>query len=156
SLRTLRRNIGFTAIIVGALAVGIGANTAIFTLIDAVLIRTLPVPHPEQLVSIGNPARVSSGSQGSPRTDLISAAVFRDIRAQNTSFSDVLASGRSDRLDVRIEDKASGEFEHPRGRFVSSNYFAVMGVKPMLGRPLESSMDDAVGSSPVLVISHGY
>jgi predicted permease len=156
ALRTLRRNAGFTAVVVGALAVGIGANTAIFTLIDAVLVRTLPVDHPEQLVSIGNPARVSSISQGSPRTDLLSAPVYRDLRANTTLFSDVLASGRSDRLDVRIDDRASGEFEHPRGRFVSSNYFTVLGVKPKLGRALESSMDDVAGSSPVLVISDGY
>jgi predicted permease len=156
AVRTLRRNAGFTAIVVGALAVGIGANTAIFTLIDAVLVRTLPVPHPEQLVSIGNPTRVSSISQGSPRTDLLSAPVYRDLRANTTLFTDVLASGRADRLDVRIDDKADGEFEHPRGRFVSSNYFSVLGVKPLLGRALEASMDDVAGSSPVLVISHGY
>src|SRR4051812_23674476 len=134
AVRTLRRNIGFTAVIVGALAVGIGANTAIFTLIDAVLLRTLPVPHPEQLVSIGNQARVNSLSQGSPRTDLLSAPVYRDIRAQNDIFTDVLASGRTDRLDARLADKTGGEFEHPRGRFVSSNYFSVLDVKPLLGR----------------------
>jgi len=58
ALRTLRRNVGFTAVIVGALALGIGANTAIFTLIDAVLVRSLPVSHPEQLVAVGDPTRV--------------------------------------------------------------------------------------------------
>jgi predicted permease len=155
ALRTLKRNIGFTAVVVTALAIGIGANTAIFTLIDAVLVRTLPVSHPEQLVSIGNPARVSSLSQGSPRTDLMAVPVYHDLRANNPVFTDVLASGRASRLDVRIADKA-GEFEHPRGRFVSSNYFSVLGVKPYLGRSLEASMDDVPGSSPVVVISHGY
>ena len=156
ALRTLKRNLGFTAVVVTALAIGIGANTAIFTLIDAVLVRTLPVSHPEQLVSIGNPARVSSLSQGSPRTDLIAAPVYRDLRAHNQIFTDVLASGRASRLDVRIGDKGSGEFEHPRGRFVSGNYFSVLGVKPLIGRSLEASMDEVPGSSPVLVISHGY
>jgi predicted permease len=155
ALRTLRRNIGFTAIVVTALAVGIGANTAIFTLIDAVLVRTLPVSHPEQLVSIGNPTRVSSLSQGSPRTDLIAVPVYKDLRANNQIFTDILASGRAPRLDARIGDKA-GEFEHPRGRFVSGNYFAVLGVKPYIGRAFDASMDDVAGSSPALVNSHGY
>lgn len=156
ALRTLKRNIGFTAVVVGALAIGIGANTAIFTLIDAVLVRTLPVPHPEQLVSIGNPARVGALSIGSPRPDILSAAVFRDIRKENQLFSDVLASGRTGRLDARLGGATNGEFEHPRGRFVSANYFAVLGITPMLGRPFEASMDDVAGSSPVITISHGY
>ncbi|HEY4304857.1 MAG TPA: ABC transporter permease [Gemmatimonadaceae bacterium] len=156
ALRTLRRNIGFTAIVVTALAIGIGANTAIFTLIDAVLVRTLPVAHPEQLVSIGNPARVSSLSQGSPRTDIMAMPVYKDLRANNQIFTDVLASGRAPRLDARIGDKSTGEFEHPRGRFISGNYFSVLGIKPLLGRAFDASMDDVVGSSPVLVMSHGY
>jgi hypothetical protein len=63
ALRTLRRNAGFTFVIVAALALGIGANTAIFTLINAVIVRA-PVAHPEQLVAIGDPARVNSLSQG--------------------------------------------------------------------------------------------
>src|SRR3954470_21041519 len=64
ALRTLRRNLGFTAVITAALALGIGANTAIFTLIDAVVVRTLPVKNPQELVAIGNPARVNSFSMG--------------------------------------------------------------------------------------------
>jgi hypothetical protein len=121
ALRTLRRNAGFTAIIILALATGIGANTAIFTLIDAVLMRRLPVAHPEQLVSIGDPTRVSGLAMGSPRTDMLSAPVYRDLRAQNQLFTDVLASGRAPRLDARIDNSGDGEFEHPQGRFVSSN-----------------------------------
>jgi predicted permease len=156
ALRTLRRNIGFTAIVVVALAIGIGANTAIFTLIDAVLVRTLPVSHPEQLVSIGNPARVNSLSQGSPRTDLIAVPVYKDVRANNQLFTGVLASGAASRLDARVGDSSSGEFEHPRGRMVSGNYFSLLGVRPFIGRALDASMDDVPGSSPVLVISHGY
>ena len=156
AFRTLKRNVGFTAVIVIALAVGIGANTAIFTLIDAVLVRTLPVSHAEQLVAIGNPARVGSLSMGSPRVDLISAPVYRDIRDQNRIFSDVLASGRSGRLDVRIDGSTTSEFEHPPGRYVSGNYFSVLDVKPLLGRAFDASMDRVAGSSPVVVISHGY
>jgi predicted permease len=155
ALRTLRRNIGFTTVIVGALALGIGANTAIFTLIDAVVVRSLPVAHPEQLVAIGDPTRVSSMSGGSPRTDLLSYPLFRDLRDQNQVFSGVLASGRTDRLDVRI-DGTSGEFEHPRGRFVSGNYFSLLGVRAFAGRTFDASADASPGASPIMTISYGY
>src|SRR5689334_9815401 len=77
SLRTLRRNPSFTALVVLTLAIGIGANTAIFTLIDAVLLRTLPVREAEQLVAIGVPTRVNSLSTGGPRTDLLSYPLYR-------------------------------------------------------------------------------
>ncbi len=155
ALRTLRRNFGFTAVIVSALALGIGANTAIFSLIDAVLVRSLPVSHPEQLVAIGDPTRVGSMSSGSPRTDLLSYPLFRDLRDQNHVFSGVLASGRTDRLDVRIEG-TSGEFEHPRGRFVSGNYFSLLGVPAFAGRTFDASADAVLGASPIATISYGY
>jgi len=155
ALRTLRRNFGFTAVIVGALALGIGANTAIFTLIDAVLVRSLPVSHPEQLVAIGDPTRVGSMSSGSPRTDILSYPLFRDLRDQNHVFSGVLASGRTDRLDLRI-DGGSGDFEHPRGRFVSGNYFSLLGVGAFAGRTFDASADASPGASPIATISYGY
>ena len=155
ALRTLRRNAGFTAIIVCALALGIGANTAIFTLIDAVVVRTLPVSHPEQLVAIGDPSRVSSFSQGSPRIDLLSAPLFNDLRAGSRSFSGMLASGHPGRLDVRIGASGS-ELEHPRGRFVSANYFQLLGVSASRGRVFDGGEDQNVGGSPVATISYGY
>ncbi|HEX4683155.1 MAG TPA: ABC transporter permease [Gemmatimonadaceae bacterium] len=155
AVRTLRRNAGFTAVIVGALAIGVGANTAIFTLIDAVMMRRLPVPHPEQLVVVGDPARIGGMSQGSVRLDLLSYPVYKDLRGDNHVFSDVLASGRSARLDVQV-DGSRAELEHPRGRFVSSNYFSVLGVPALMGRTLDTHMDDVSGSSPVAVISYAY
>ena len=155
ALRTLRRNAGFTTVIVGALALGIGANTAIFTLVDAVVVRSLPVVHAEQLVAVGDPTRVGSMSNGSPRTDLLSYPLYRELRDQNHLFSGVLASGRADRLDVRIEG-TSGEFEHPRGRFVSGNYFSVLGVPAFAGRTFDASTDVIAGASPMATISYGY
>jgi predicted permease len=157
--RTLRRNAGFTAVIVGALALGIGANTAIFTLVDAVLVRTLPPPvsHAEQLVAIGNPVRVGSFSIGLPRTDLLSYPLYSDLRDQNRIFTGLFASGRTGRLDVRIDDHVGdGEFEHPHGRFVSGNYFAVLGVPAYAGRVFDASVDRVIGGSPVATISYGY
>jgi predicted permease len=158
AVRTLRRNPGFATIIVLALAIGIGANTAIFTLIDAVVVRGLPVPHPEQLVAVGDTRRVSSLSQGSPRTDIISYPLYRDIREHFGSFSGVLASGRVDRMDVRVGTSNSGEAgaEHPRGRFVSDNYFSVLGIPAFRGRTFAGTEDAVPGGAPVAVISYGY
>ena len=138
TLRTLRRNVGFTFLVVGALAIGIGANTAIFGMIDAVFVRGLPVPHPEALVAVGDPTRVNSYSTGTPRTDLLSAPVYRAVRDNNTVFTGVLASGKTDRLDVRV---GGGELEHPRGRFVSGNYFSVLGISASIGRVFDASAD---------------
>jgi predicted permease len=154
ALRTLRRNAGFTIVIVCALALGIGANTAIFSLIDAVVVRGLPIRNPDELVAIGDPARVGAFSQGSPRTDLISYPLYKDLRDHNRSFSGLVASGRTGRLDVHI-DAASG-LEHPRGRFVSANYFSVLGVPAAAGRVFDGSEDQSIGGSPVATISHGY
>ena len=160
ALRTLRRSPAFAAVAVLALALGIGATTAIFTLINAALLRTLPVPHPEQLVGIGDPTRVNSASMGTPRTDLISYPLYLDLRDGNKLVTGLLASGRGGRLDVVIGDsarpRAGGEAEHPRGRLVSGNYFAVLGVPAFAGRTLAVEDDGAPGTGAVAVISHRY
>ena len=156
ALRTLRRNIGFTSVIVAALAVGIGANTAIFTLVDSVLVAKLPVRDPDALVSVGDPARVGNMNIGMPPvTSVLSYPVYKDLRDRNRVFSGILASGRSDRLDVRI-DQSAAELEHPRGRFVSGNYFSLLGVHAELGRTFDATVDDNRGGSPVITISYGY
>jgi predicted permease len=154
ALRTLRRNPAFTAVVVLTLALGIGANTAIFTLIDAVILRHIPVRHAEELVAIGNTARVGSLSQGSPRADLLSYPLYRDLRDRNALVSGLVASGRMARLDVRATP--NGELQHPRGRFVSGNYFQVLGVPAQIGRTFDGGEDATIGASPVVVISDGY
>src|SRR5215208_3293487 len=160
ALRTLRRSPAFATVAVLALALGIGATTAIFTLINAALLRRLPVPHPEQLVGIGDPTRVNSASMGTPRTDLISYPLYLDLRDGNKLVTGLLASGRGGRLDVVIGDsarpRARGEAEHPRGRLVSGNYFAVLGVPAFAGRTLAVEDDGAPGTGAVAVISHRY
>src|SRR6185369_6187810 len=88
-VRTLRKNRGFTAVMLLILALGIGANTAMFTLIDALLLRSLPVPDPASLVSIADPSRTGSLSQGTPRSDLFSYPLYQDIRARNRSLTGV-------------------------------------------------------------------
>jgi predicted permease len=153
--RTLRRSRAFTTVIVVMLALGIGANTAIFTLIEALMVRALPVSHPEQLVAIGDQARVSGSSGGAPRTDLISYPLYLDLRTHSRTLSGILASGRAGRLDVHV-DAVNAPLEHPRGRFVSGNYFSLLGVPAVRGRVFGEGEDHAEGASPVAVISYGY
>ena len=152
--RTLRRNLGFSLVVVLTLAFGIGANTAIFTLVDAVLLRQLDVRRPEELVAVGDPARVTSLSQGGPRFDLLSYPVYEEIRHRASVFQGgVLASGRADRVELAIDGR---EAERARGRYVSGNFFSVLGVPAALGRTFGAEEDVAPGASPVVVISHDY
>ncbi|HEY2378595.1 MAG TPA: ABC transporter permease [Gemmatimonadaceae bacterium] len=153
AIRTLRRNAGFSLVVVLTLALGIGANTAIFTLIDSVLLRPLEVPRPEQLVAIGNPSRTGGVSQGGPRLDLISYPMYQTFQQRATMFQGMLASGRVDQMDLVVDGRAP---EHPRARYVSGNYFRVLGVPVALGRPFGKAEDAGPGASPVIVISYDY
>lgn len=155
ALRSMRQNLGFTAVVLLTLALGIGANTSTFTLIDALVLRPLPVPHPERLVTIGNPARTGGLSEGTPRNDIVSYPVFADVRAQSKLLSGIYATGRASRLDM-LADDAQKEPEHPRGRYVSANFFSVLQVPTALGRTFASDEDRAPGGAPVIVISHAY
>jgi predicted permease len=155
ALRTLRHNMGYAAVIILALAIGIGANTAIFTLVDALLMTSLPVKNPSELVAIGDPRRTGGMSIGSPRTDLLSYQLYRDLVRDNTVFSDIVATGRSSRLDVRI-DSTNQELEHPRARYVSGNYFPVLGVGASAGRTFGPEVDRSIDAAPVATISYGY
>jgi len=161
ALRSLRNNVAFTLVIVLSLAIGIGANTAIFTLIDALLLRPLPVPNADELVVIGNPARTNSASEGSLRVDLFSYRAYQEVRKESRFFTGLAATGRTGRLDVVIPDstarrRADAGAEHPRGRLVSGNYFAVLGVPAFAGRTLTVDDDRVANGSPVAVLSYAY
>jgi len=153
-LRMLRRDAGFTLLVIGGLALGIGANATIFSLIDAMLVRKLPVTNPNELVIVGRPALVNSFGGGPPRGDFFSYPLYQDIRDNNRVFTGVFATGPSGRLDVRI-DRGLSEPEHPRGRFVTGNYFAVLGLRPALGATLDAS-DDVAGAPIRATISYDY
>jgi predicted permease len=156
SIRALRRNLGFTAIAVTTLALGIGANTAIFTLIDALLLRPLPVPAPQQLIELGRPTATMAIFHSTEVTaDLFTYPVYRELRERNRFVTGLLASGVTERLDVLVGHNA-GEPEHPHGRFVSGNYFQVLRVPAAIGRTFDSSADAGVGTTPVVTISDGY
>lgn len=162
ALRTTWQHRGVMTVILAILALGIGANTAMFTLVDALLLRALPVPHPEQLLSVGDAARTASLSQGTPTTSLASYPVYADLRDQNRVFSGLYANGRTDRLDVFVDRRGTpgrgsgAEAEHPRGRFVSGNYFSVLQVPASAGRTFTEAEDRAPGADPVVVISDAY
>lgn len=158
AIRSLGNNKGFAAVTVLILALGIGANTAMFSLIDVMLLRSLPVPHAEQLVTIGNPDRVGSVSQGSERTDIFSYPLYVELRNATKTLSGVYATGRGGRLDVRVNGDSikSAEPEHPSSRFVSGNFFSVLQQKPFAGRMFSAQEDKVSGDAPVVVIGYKY
>jgi len=156
ALRGFRKRPAFTAVVIATLALGIGATAAIFTLIDAVQFRPLPVPHPEQLVMLGDNSQTGGiGTSSTVMGTSFTYPVYRELRARAPYFSGLLASGVTGRLDV-LPDEQATELEHPAGRFVSGNYFEVLGVRAALGRTFDGSEDASVGASPAVVLSHGY
>lgn len=142
--RLLRKNRGFTVIAVLTLALGIGANTAIFSLIDAFLLRDLPVKDPQQLVLVN---RVTA--KGSPEDDF-PYATFEQFRDRSRSLSGIFAWDNST-MSVTVR----GQPEFLYGDFVSGSYFDVLGVRPLLGRTFNAA-DDRPGKPTVAVISYAY
>src|SRR5215510_6374587 len=143
-LRMLAKRPGFTLIVALTLALGIGANTAVFSLIDAFLLKPLPVRDPQQpvLVRATNPRGGITGSFPYP--------IFEQLRDQNRSFSSIFAYDHT-RVSVTVE----GQPEMDWGDFVSGSYFDVLGVSAILGRTFTAD-DDQAGRPPVAVISNGY
>jgi macrolide transport system ATP-binding/permease protein len=145
-LRMLRKNPGFTTIAVLTLALGIGANTTIFGLVDTVLLRPLPVKDSHQLVTL------SIRQAGGDSTPVFSYADFRDIREQaSAAFSDILAYRVGlDGLSV------NGEADRVMVHYVTGNYFTLLGVKPALGRLILPSEGEEPEADPVLVLGYSY
>jgi predicted permease len=152
AFRTMRRTPVFAVSLIFMLAIGMGAGTTIFALINAISVRALPVSRPEELVAIGQATNPTSSGIG-VSTNLLSYPLYRDIRAHTSTLSGVVATGPTYRLDVAVG--ASDELEHPEGRFVSDNYFTVLGVPAARGRVFGGT-EDQPGNSPVVVISDGW
>jgi len=157
-LRMLAKNPGFTLVAVLTLALGIGANTAIFTLIDAVMLKALPVEKPEQLALFGDGGRRGFVGLGSGQHyDIFSYPLYEHLRDNNPSFEGVAAFRTElDRLNLRPQ--GVGESEPGQlawGRLVSGNYFSVLGVQAVLGRVLTPE-DDRPEAPPAAVISYAY
>ena len=165
-LRMLAKNPGFTAVVVLSLALGIGANTAIFSLIDAVMLKMLPVSHPEQLVQLDwlsaewpdavlddlEGSTFREGTANAVTSGSFSYAAYRALRDGNHVFSDTFAVAAN---DILLNVGVGGRAESANGRAVSGNYLTGLGVSPALGRTILPS-DDAETAAPVAVLSYDF
>jgi predicted permease len=155
ALRMLRKNPAFTAVAVLTLALGIGANTAIFSLENAVMLKMLPVRNPGELVVVGDPTEVHSHRMGDPGVKVFSYPLYRDFRDGSSVFSGMLASGEAHRL--RVTGDAIGEISgNTTGVLVSGNYFSVLGVNTLYGRVITPDDDSGPGAHPVAVVSYAF
>ena len=161
-LRVLRKSPGFTAVAVLTLALGIGANTAIFSFIDAVLLRSIPVKNSRQLVVFNWSAHRDPDLHGhSSYGDCADTAgigdcsfsipFFKTVRAQSNSFSGVAAFAGP--LDVDLS--GNGAASMVRGLYVSGDFFSTLGVNTFIGRPLALS-DDSPSAPPVIVLNYAF
>src|SRR5208282_3589331 len=142
SLRQFRRSPGFTIVAGIALAIGIGANTAIFSVVNGVLLRPLPYPEPGRLMMVYETSREFTRSS-------VAYPNFPDWQRENHSFTDI-AAFRGDDFNFT----GSGQPEHLSGEYVSAGFLSVLGVNPLLGRnfSLEEDQQDAGG---VVILSYG-
>jgi predicted permease len=154
ALRMFRRAPGFTAVAVLTLAFGIGANVAVFSLFNRLILEPLPVPEPDQLVNLVSPGPrsgpTSCGSMGGCET-VFSYPMFRDLERAQTVFTGLAAH-----RDFGVNLSYRGQTTTSSGLFVSGSYFHVLGVRPALGRLLGSIDDRTMGESEVVVLSHAY
>jgi predicted permease len=152
-LRQLRRNPGFTIVAVLTLALGIGANVAIFSLVDQALLRSLPVQHPEQLVVL-NSTELKFGTTSTDYSldAMFSYPMYKDLRDRNRVFSGVLACDPYNDVNVFWQ----GRSERANAELVSGSFFQVLGVGAAMGRVLSREDDTAPGANPVAVLSYGY
>jgi len=151
SIRTLRRSPLFTVVAVASLALGVGANTAIFSLLDQVLLRSLPVRDPGRLVLLHTEYDAPGSSMSDNFESVFSNPLYRDLRDRNAAFDGLVARG-SGRVTVGFR----GGAEPARAETVSGNFFQVLGVGAEVGRVLTASDDGAAGAHPVVVLSHNF
>ena len=161
--RMLLKNKMFTSVAVLSLALGIGANTALFSLIDAVLLKLLPVKAPEQLVLFrwvsGERLMMHSFSgsidkdeaTGLSSSTSFSYAAFEQLRKDNQTLSDVFAFAQLEQVNVNVD----GVAEIAGGQLVTGGYFAGLGLPAILGRTLDDD-DDRAGASPAVMLSYNY
>ena len=155
ALRRLRMAPGFTAATVLTLALGIGATTSVFTLVNAVLLKSLPVANPGELYRLGKENRCCylGGYSQDKEFSLVSYDLYKYLRDNTTGFTELAAFPSTQLLfGVRRSGNAEGAQSYP-GEFVSGNYFAMFGLRPHAGRLLTPA-DDQPGAPPVAVMSY--
>jgi predicted permease len=161
AIRLLLKNPGFAIVAVLTLALGIGANTAIFSVLDSVLLRALPVPNPGELSVLTDPDAHGStfGSQGGERSQL-AYSEFEYLRDHNEVFSHIFAAdSQFPEVTVRVGAASANSQVQPeslRAVLVSGDYFETLGVRPAAGQVFTPEVDRARGGSPVAVISYAF
>lgn len=153
ALRSLRRNPGFAAVAVVTLSVGIGSGIAVFSLIDGLVLRPLPVRHPEALVLFGRARNWGVVSGVSHHYDVFSYPQYRNFRRNDRFFPGGLAAFASWESPVRL--RSGGEPFMAQGELVSGNYFHVLGVAPAVGRLFDDG-DDRPEAAPAAVLGYRY
>jgi predicted permease len=151
-LRMLAKNPGFTAIAVITLALGIGANTAIFSLMNQVLLLRLPVRNPGELVVLHDPGPLTGRlSSDGDNSESFSYPMYKALRDGSASLCGMLA-----RSSFSASIATQGQTERGSGELVSGNYFEVLGVTPAVGRMFTLDDDRVPGGEPYVVLSHSY
>jgi predicted permease len=150
-LRTLRRSPVFTAVAVLSLALGIGANTSIFSLLSQVMFRLLPVAEPERLVVFHTEGQREGTSSSDNHEAVFSYPMYRDLRDRSEVFEGVIA-----RSSAPVSFSSGGQTERARAELVSGNFFEVLGLRAALGRVFTPEDDRLPGAHPVIVLSYGY
>jgi len=148
SLRTLRKSPVFLGVAVLSLSLGIGANTAIFTLIHQLILQPLPVRDPEQLVMLAGRGKHYGGNNG---PDRLSYPMYQEIRDKNQVFSGMFCT-----YPATVSASFEGRTELIGADFVSGNYFPVLGIGAAVGRVFTASDDLFQGGHPLAVLSYGY
>jgi macrolide transport system ATP-binding/permease protein len=145
-MRTLLKNPGFTAVAILTLALGIGANTTIFSLVDAFLLRPLPVKDPAQITTLAYYLK------GGPPITIFTAPDYHDIRDQTSNvFSGLVA------YQIGLDGlTVNGKADRIVTSYVTGNYFSTMGIKPALGRFILPSEGETAGADPVMVLGNAY
>ena len=154
ALRTLFKTPFVTVVAIGSLALGIGANAAIFSLFNQLLLKPLDVPEPARLVNLAAPGPKpgsTSCNQAGTCDAVFSYPMFRDLERVQTSFTGIAAH-----VSFGANLAARGQTENSDGLLVSGSYFSVLGLQPAIGRLLGPDDDKAPGESHVVVLSHAY
>jgi putative ABC transport system permease protein len=148
-MRMLIKHKGFTAVAVLTLALGIGANTAMFSLMDAVLLKMLPVKQPERLYVLAKAGPRGVGVE-------FSYLLFSRLHDETRVFEGILATSGVSRAKIRVEGGTGGQIEFAAKEGTSGNYFSTLGVPAILGRTFTADDDENSGAQSVAVISYGF
>src|SRR5271168_4810665 len=153
ALRQFAKAPGFTATAILTLALGIGATTAIFTLVHAVLLKSLPVTNPEELYRVGNEENCCVNGGMQDNWTLFSYEQYKQFRENNTGFAELAAFQAGGGTMIGVRRTAGNKASEPyRSEFVSGNYFSTFGIPPYAGRTITPN-DDRKGAPAVAMMS---